>query len=181
MVNEDMLETEKALRRLMMISGMIRLFLIAFACLLSVLLVVKIGAAVAALSAESSNGIFQAVAKIVLIVITDGIGIVCLLIGSSVFAALKKGDEPFSRRQSRVIRIAALLLLIDVLLSTLGAVGLPWFAQYGQATVGILPSSGETTLIPINAGEIVIAGILLGLSVIFDYARILQKLSDETL
>ena len=36
-------------------------------------------------------------------------------------------------------------------------------------------------VINVNVGELVIAGILLGLSVIFDYARILQKLSDETL
>lgn len=182
MVNEDIIETEEALKRLKKISGIIRVFLIVLAGLLTILLVVKLWAAVASLGPQPSEGMLQIGVKIFFMVVADGIGIACLLIGSSVFSALKKGDEPFSRRQSRIIRIAALLLILDVLIGIFGAVGLPWSAQYGQATVGVsLSSSTGETLIPINAGEIVIAGILLGLSVIFDYARILQKLSDETL
>ena len=48
-------------------------------------------------------------------------------------------------------------------------------------TVGMTPSYGESTLINVNAGDLIVAGILFGLSVVFDYARYLQELSDETL
>ena len=117
----------------------------------------------------------------VFMVVSDLIAITCLWIGASVFASLKKGDDPFSKRQVRILRIAVLLLIVDFIISAVGAAGIPWIAQHGEAVIGMSPSYGERMIIPLNVGELVIAGILFGLSVVFDYARLLQQLSDETL
>ncbi|WP_139651289.1 hypothetical protein [Raoultibacter phocaeensis] len=176
MINEDVLETELAFNRLKKISKGIRLLLIVLACFVIVLLAIKLGAALFATPTESQN-----VAAVLFTVVSDLIVMACLFIGASVFSALGKGEDPFSKRQSRIIRIAALLMLLDVIIGIFASVGFPLVTDFGQASVGLLPSQGGRTIVSINAGELVIAGILVGLSVIFDYARLLQKLSDETL
>lgn len=182
MVNEDVLETELAFNRLKKISRGIRFFLIMLACFVAILLVVKLWAALFGTPEDQlSGGLLQNITAVGYIVVSDAIVMVCLLIGANVFSALGKGIDPFSKRQVRIIRIAALLLIIDVVINALGAVGLPWFAQLGPASIGMTQSHGGRLMIPINAGELVIAGILFGFSVVVDYARLLQKLSDETL
>ncbi len=183
MLNDEVRETEQAFGRLKKISGGIRLFLIALAGLMAILLVVKLWAAFAALAESISGGdLVPGIASVAFVAFTDLIVIACLLIGASVFSALKQGDDPFSKRQVRIIRIAALLLLLDVLAGAFASVGMPWAVQFGQTYIGSSPSFGDVGLVVnVNVGELVIAGILIGLSVIFDYARLLQQLSDETL
>lgn len=178
MINQDVIDTEASLNRVKRISGGIRVFLLVLAGLLAILLAVKVW--VAFLELPDGN-IAQDGMSILLMAVTDAIIIACVLIGSDVFATLKKGVDPFSRRQSRIIRVAACLLLVDLVLSAFGASAFPWFAQYSEMTVGMTPSYGESTLINVNAGDLIVAGILFGLSVVFDYVRYLQELSDETL
>lgn len=182
MLNNDVQETEQAFGRLKRISGGIRVFLIILAILVTVLLIVKTWAAVSGFFAGASDErALPDVFSIVFMVLTDIISVVCLLIGSNVFSALKKGDDPFSQRQVTIIRIAALLLIFDVLIGLFGSVGISWVTQFGQTSIGSAPSFGEVQIINVNIGELIIAGLLLGFSVVVDYARLLQKLSDETL
>lgn len=183
MLNDEVRETEQAFGRLKKISGGIRFLLVALACLMAILFVVKLWAAFAALAEAASEGnLVPGIASVAFMAFTDLVVVACLLIGASVFSALKKGKDPFSKRQVRIIRIAALLLLLDALVGAFVSFGMPWAVQLGQASIGSSPSFGDVdVVVNINVGELVIAGILVGLSVVFDYARLLQQLSDETL
>ena len=71
--------------------------------------------------------------------------------------------------------------MLDLAVTAAGSVGAPWLASYDLLTVGMNTGPAAETIVNVNAGDLVVAGILFGLSVVFDYARLLQELSDETL
>lgn len=173
MTNEDAINTERALEKVKKISRGIRVFLLALAVLMGALLLVKAGAAI------GSAGGFAA--SIVPMAVSDAIVIACIAIGAKVFSDLGRGVDPFSEKQSKRLRAAALLLVLDLAVTAAGSVGAPWLASYDLLTVGMNTGPAAETIVNVNAGDLVVAGILFGLSVVFDYARLLQELSDETL
>ncbi|WP_303203282.1 hypothetical protein [Raoultibacter timonensis] len=175
MSKKDVVETNASFERVRRISGLIRIFLIAVAFVLGILLAVKLWGAVSSVSVAANY------LQILSIAASDALIIACVLIGSSVFATLDRGVDPFSKRQSRRLRAISILLLADLAIGVVGSVGAPWLSQYDMVTVGMSASPAAETILNVNAGDLIVAGILLGLSVVFDYARIIQDLSEGTL
>ncbi|HJF66388.1 MAG TPA: hypothetical protein K8U77_09795, partial [Slackia equolifaciens] len=70
------------------------------------------------------------------------------------------------------------------LLTTIVSPGILSVAGTGEATVGVAIGAvaGEADkLIPINAGDIVLAVVLFCVALIVEYGSLLQQLSDDTL
>lgn len=107
-----------------------------------------------------------------------------ILIIKRSFGDIAQGNSPFSRLQAKRLRIVAVLLLAHALLTTIVSPGILSVAGTGEATVGVAIGAvaGEADkLIPINAGDIVLAVVLFCAALIVEYGSLLQQLSDDTL
>ena len=107
-----------------------------------------------------------------------------ILIIKRSFGDIAQGNSQFSRLQAKRLRIVAVLLLAHALLTTIVSPGILSIAGTGEATVGVAIGAvaGEADkLIPINAGDIVLAVVLFCAALIVEYGSLLQQLSDDTL
>lgn len=94
---------------------------------------------------------------------------------------VSKGETPFSLKQVKRIRWIALLILADVILSALFSPGVIGMISAGTLDMGYMATSQTSNFVSINVSELFFAGVLLCLSLVFQYGMLLQKFSDETL
>lgn len=105
-----------------------------------------------------------------------------LRVATLIFADVAKGESPFSHRQIKRIRIAALVFLVyvvaEMLIPSGGTTIVPegdWHVAY---SVSEEPSA---SVVDLNFGMLGAAVIFYCLSLVFEYGTLLQRLSDETL
>lgn len=105
-----------------------------------------------------------------------------LRIAVLIFDDVAKGESPFSMRQVKRIRLAALLFLVYVVLEMVFPSGQSSLVQQGDFQVNYwVADRSENASIQINFGMLGAAIIFYCLSLVFEYGTLLQQLSDETL
>lgn len=105
-----------------------------------------------------------------------------LRIAVLIFDDVSKGESPFSIRQVKRIRLAAILFLAYVVLEMIFPSGQSSLVQQGDFQVNYwVADRSEHTSIQINFGMLGAAIIFYCLSLVFEYGTLLQQLSDETL
>lgn len=104
-----------------------------------------------------------------------------LLLATRTFTDIMKGASPFTEKQVNRFRVGALLLvlltIVDMLLSTsfsydvnIAAIGFGAHGNYGM----------EPEKVSVNVLALFFAAILYGISILFRYGVLLQRLTDET-
>lgn len=103
----------------------------------------------------------------------------------SIFKDISKGSSPFTRRQARRLRIAALLQIAHAAFSAVMSPVVLEIMGFEAVALGAMVGSSSTEgmarFIPINVGDIVLAVVLFCAALIVEYGSLLQQLSDDTL
>lgn len=97
------------------------------------------------------------------------------------FSDVVNGESPFTMKQVSRFRYAALLLIALVIIDTVLSTGFSYsFNMAGVNYVALGNHGIDPERIRINAEPLFFAVILYGVSVLFRYGVLLQRLTDET-
>lgn len=129
-----------------------------------------------------SSGLDSIKLRGIIYILLHGIVIsILLFISVRVFSSVVAGESPFTMRQVWRFRIAALVLLALVVVEAFVAVG---FSQTVQLLGTDMIYDGGYALdrdqIDINIMALFFAAMVFGISVVFQYGSLLQRLNDET-
>lgn len=106
---------------------------------------------------------------------------VTLWVLSDVFAEIARGRSPFSRKTARKLCVAAVIMAVAVVANIVGPV---WSVTAINASGGYFSFSQEPNVVVNFDLETVLgallAVVLLGMSAIFRYGAMLQRVSDDT-
>lgn len=97
------------------------------------------------------------------------------------FSDVVSGESPFTMKQVSRFRYAALLLVMLVIVDTILSTGFTYAFNMAGVDYSALGNYGmDQKHIRINAEPLFFAVILYGISVLFRYGVLLQRLTDET-
>ncbi|WP_101723504.1 hypothetical protein [Eggerthella timonensis] len=97
------------------------------------------------------------------------------------FSDVVNGESPFTMKQVSRFRYAALLLVALVIIDTILSTGFTYAFNMAGVDYSALGNHGmEQRHLRINAEPLFFAVILYGISVLFRYGVLLQRLTDET-
>ncbi|WP_080798994.1 hypothetical protein [Arabiibacter massiliensis] len=120
--------------------------------------------------------------RTVLYILCNGIIISFLLVISvQIFAGIVAGDSPFTMKQVRRFRVTALLLFALAFVEALLAANFSQVVNVPNTYV-VYDSVGGAEPVPIDINIMILffAVMILGVSIVFQYGNLLQRLSDET-
>lgn len=103
-----------------------------------------------------------------------------LLLSISVFSDVAKGEPPFSLKQAARLRAVGLLFAALVVVEAVLSYGFVYTAEVPNAPLQVYVAGAEQGRVEINVMAAFFAIMLLGLSMVFRYGALLQRLSDET-
>ena len=180
MLVEELSEAQSALKRIQRISKYMAVILkaaVILFCLVWVAIIIALG--LMALSFIPSNSAVEA-STVIPFGFYGFATILLLIILQGVFSDIAKGSSPFTKKQVRRFRWAALVLFLGAVLEALFSSGAQFLIQSENMNVEYRDSSNGNIL-SINAGSILGSALLLTMSFVFEYGVILQEFTDDTL
>lgn len=180
MLVEELSEAQSALKRIQRISKYTAVILkaaVILFCLVWVAIIIALG--LMALSFIPSNSAVEA-STVIPFGFYGFATILLLIILQGVFSDIAKGSSPFTKKQVRRFRWAALVLFLGAVLEALFSSGAQFLIQSENMNVEYRDSSNGNIL-SINAGSILGSALLLTMSFVFEYGVILQEFTDDTL
>lgn len=180
MLVKELSEAQAAFRRIQRISKFMNIILkvaVVLFCLVWIAILIALG--LVALSLISSDSGLE-VATLIPFGFYGFATILLLIILQGVFNDIEHGSSPFTKKQVRRFRWAALVLFAGAVLEAVFSGGAHFLLQSENMNVEYRDSS-NSNILPINAGSILGAALLLTMSFIFEYGVILQEFTDDTL
>lgn len=177
---------EESLERIRVRSRCLSFF---FSCLLAVAIIFYCAAFVLTTCFGSIGGIRQESAmdalQLGMLVLEASIAVFMIWVLRSIFCDISKEASPFTRKQARRLRIAAVLWVAHAIVVALSSPAFLAAVSLDDVVFGATVGYGTTTelgsFIPINVGDIVLAVVLFCAALIVEYGSLLQQLSDDTL
>lgn len=107
--------------------------------------------------------------------------VLLLLSGVRSFSAVVKGESPFTVNQVKRFRFAALLLILLTVVDATMSVGFSYdFTIAGVNAAAVGGGGADRIVTDIDLMPLFFAAILYGVSILFRYGVLLQRLTDET-
>lgn len=179
MVGQEAKEINAALGRISKTCNAISLICLAVFGLFGIFWTVELFSSVFELVSEGTNDIGL---MIFFDTLVNGAGIILLLLVAFIFfKQAAHGNTPFSAKQIKRIRIAGIVLLIIALFQCFLSLYYSYDAILFDLKAGfIVDAIFNETFIEYDLVTLALGLFLFGLSVMFEYGMLLQRLSDET-
>lgn len=181
MLNAELIETQRSLKKLRKLCRVISFTLIAALVVLSIYWMFAVSSMMFSFANSEAVDIRQKIniPSIVLYLLHGVIIVLLLSIFVRIFANAARGESPFTLEQVKRLRlISGLLLLyaiVDIAISYNTAL-----VQFGTMNYGYV-SMNDSAIVTVNFAPVVAAAIVYAFSFVFKYGVLLQEFSDETL